>query len=1118
MLYLMRSRADTGKSRRILERIRERGAERRQILLVPDHASYAAEVDLCRACGDGASRFAEVMTFRRLARRVLAEVGGAGIPVLDGGGKVLLMHRTLQELGGDLRVYRRPSQKAAFLQGFIQLAEELQRYQVPPEALLEQAEGLGGDVGDKLRDIALICGVYQAKLRGGETHLADEMERLLEALPRSGCAAGADVYLDGFAHFTAQELAVIAILLRRAESVTAALLGEAGNDLEIFQAGNRAYDRLVRLAAEAGSPVEDLPADPPRPPETALQHLERHLFGQGAPWEGPCDQVRLYEAETVTSEVEHAAACIRTMVAREGLRYRDFGVAVRNLADYEAAVEGIFRRYGVPVYLSRRSDLGDKPVMALVLFALKAVIDGFAYEDMFRFLKTGLTGLTDRDCDLLENYVLTWEIAGRMWLREEKWTANPAGYGAELTPEREALLEEIHAAREKIRPPLAAFAAALKAAGTARACLEALYRFLEEICLPERLERRTQALRQEGRLQLAEEYRQLWELLCRIMDQFAEILGDAPLSTEEFYRLLRLVVSQYSVGTIPAAMDQTAFSEISMNDRHRVKYLFLLGANDHVLPTVGGEGILTDEERDLLLDRGLRLAPHGMDLLHMELQNIYAAIAKPEKGLFVSYPTAAQDGTALRPAFIVSRMLALLPGVRFERERAEKVFRLTAELPAFDVAATTGDPALLSYFQGRPGWADALEGIRRGSGMRRGALSPAAVQALYGREIRLSASRIDQVRTCHFAYFMRYGLRARERQSASFDALQVGNFQHYVLQHVLEDTSRAGDLAQLTEKELRRRAALHVHAYLQEAVGPMEEQTARLRYLLRRLEDTAGRVAANAVEELRCSQFVPLAFELTFSDEGGRLPAVTIDAPELAGLSVSGQVDRVDGWVDGDKLYLRVVDYKTGKKSFELSDIARGMNLQMLLYLFALQREGGRLFGNREVVPAGVLYFPARDTILSLPRGASPGEIRRAMEAELRRSGMLLNDRRVLEAMEHDALTTPRFLPLALDREGNITHGVATAAELGKLSRFLDKTLAAIGQEIHKGEITADPWYRSDADNACRYCEFAACCHFMDGQAEDRVRYLYKMDDQDFWAQVDKTLGETEKGGAPWES
>ncbi len=1118
MLYLMRSRAVTGKSRRVLERIRQRGAQRRQVLLVPDHASYAAEVDLCHACGDGASRFAEVLTFRRLARRVLAEVGGAGAPVLDGGGKILLMHRVLQELGGSLRVYRRPSQKAAFLQGFIQLSEELQRYQVTPEALLEQAEALEGGMGDKLRDIALICGVYETKLRRGGDHLTDEMERLLQKLPQARYAVGADVYLDGFAHFTAQELAVIAVLLRQAESVTVTLLGEAGSRLEIFQAGNRAYDRLREVAADCGVPAEDLPTDAPREAGTALAHLERTFFGEGTVWEGPCDDVRLYEAETVTSEVERAAAQIRTMAAREGLRYRDFGVAVRNLPDYEAAVESIFGRYGVPVYLSRRSDLADKPVMALVLYAVKAVTDGFAYEDVFRMLKTGLSGLTDRDCDLLENYALTWEIDGSQWLREEKWTASPDGYGAELTPERAQLLEEIHAAREKIRPQLARFAAALRAAGTAAEYMEALYRFLEDIDLPRRLEQRTEELRAAGRLQLADEYRQLWELLCRIMDQFVEILGDSPLSTEEFYRLLRLVVSQYSVGTIPAAMDQVAFSEISMNDRHRVKYLFLLGCNDHVLPSVASEGILTDEEREALLDRGIRLAPHGMDRLHIELQNIYAALAKPEAGLFVSYPTAAQDGAALRPAFVIDRICARLKGVKVEKEDPEKAFRLTAQLPAFDVAATAADPALLDYFRQRPDWREALDGVDRGAHMHRGSLSAGAVQALYGREIHLSASRIDQLRSCHFAYFMRYGLRARERQSAAFDALQVGNFQHYVLEHVLEDTERAGDLEELTEKELRRRTAAHVRAYLRETVGPMEEQTARLRYLLHRLEDTAGRVVTDAVEELRCSQFVPLAFELSFSDEDGQLPAVTIEAPELEGLTVNGKVDRVDGWVDGDKLYLRVVDYKTGKKSFELSDIARGMNLQMLLYLFALQREGGRLFGGREIVPAGVLYFPARDTILSLPRSASPGEIRRAMEAELRRSGMLLNDRRVLEAMEHDALTTPRFLPLTLDKEGNITHGVATAAELGKLSQFLDKTLAAIGEEIHKGEIAADPWYRSDTDNACQYCEFAACCHFMDGQPEDSPRYIRRMDDAEFWKVVDEALEGTEKGGKTWQS
>ena len=1117
MLYLVQGRANTGKSKMVLETICRQGESRRQILLVPDHASYAAEVDLCRFCGDTASRYGEVLTFRRLARRVMGETGGGGIPVLDNGGKILMMQKALQELSGTLAVYRHPSQKAAFLQRFIQLAEELQRYQVTPEQLLEESTVLGQDVGAKLRDIALICGMYQSMLARDRGQLADEMDRLAEKLPEAAYAKDADIFLDGFAQFTAQELQIIAILLRMAHSVTVTLLAEEGSRLEIFQMGNRALHRLRETAVSCGSDVKEITLTATGKQWNEIGLIEKNFFGGGEKWDGPCSAVHLREAGSISEETACAAATIRSMVARCGLRYRDFGIVVRNMPDYEAAVENTFARYEVPVYISRRSDLAEKPVIALVLYALKAVNDGFLYEDMFRFLKTGLTGLSDRECDLLENYVLTWEISGPMWLREEPWEAHPEGYGVQMTPRHQQMLEEIRIAREKIRPQLSELRHDLRDAQTAAGKMMALYRFLEGIGLPEQLESRTALLRESGRLQLADEYRQLWELLCHVMDQFVEILGDTPVSGREFYRLLKLVVSQYSVGTIPAALDQVGFSELSMNDRHGVKYLFLLGANDHVMPLISGDSILSDDERDLLLDHGIRLAPHGLDKLHLELQNIYAALAKAEEGLWISYPIAAPDGSPLRPSFVISRLCTLFPELRIEKSIGDKEFSLTAKKPAFDLLSTSRDRGLEDYFRQDAAWKGALDAMERGRGVRRGTLSPGAVQTLYGREIRLSASKIDQLRTCHFAYFMRYGLRVKERQNAAFDALQVGNFQHYILEHVMRDAAGCGGIQAMDHGALRKLTTGYVKEYLTAAVGDPSDQTARLRYLLGRLGETAVRVVDNAAREMERSSFTPLRFELTFSDTDGELPALSIALPDHTTLHLEGKVDRVDGWVDGGKLYLRVVDYKTGKKSFELGDIARGMNLQMLLYLFALEKEGKQLFGEeREIVPAGVLYFPARDVVVSLPRGTSPEGIQAALDAELRRSGMLLDDHRVLEAMEHDALRAPRFLPLALDKDGNITKGVASAAKLGKLSRFLDKILGDIGQEIRQGEIAADPWYRSETDNACRYCEFVSCCHFMDGQ-DDRCRYLSRMDSDDFWRAVDARLAE-EEGETTWEN
>ena len=600
MLRIWMGRANTGKTARVLQAIREGGEEPGALLLCPEHASHRAEMELCRALGPGAARYAQVLSLRLLAGRVLERTEGLTDGTLDAGGKLLLMHLSLQEVLPQLTVYARPSRKAPFLRELVAVCEELIASRVQPEDLGEVCPLLEGMSGEKVRDLALIYTAYLSRLcREGEDR-RDLMEKLVERLEASKCSAGKDVYLDGFTYFTGQEMKLIEILLRTARSVTVTLLGDESG-LEIFEQSVRARDKLVRLAEDCGAAcaVEILP---PREPETALEHLTACFFRPFRQYEGDCEGVELCRAGSMFTETEYVAARILELVRSGTCRFRDIGVAARNLDEYEATIENVFERYGVPVYLSRRSDVLEKPVLSLLAGALDAVTGGYEYEDMFRWLKTGLAGLTDGECDVLENYVVAWDIHGSMWIREEDWTANPDGWLEEFTSAQEIALAEINAVRRRIQGPLSRLALGLKEQEGAAGKLRVLWDFLEELGLARQLEERTARLEELGELQRAREYGQLWELLCGVMDQFADMLGDMPLDGEEFTRLLKLVLTQYDVGTIPVSLDQVQASQITRNDRHRIKVLFLMGANDHVLPAVqAGTGLFTREDRERLL-------------------------------------------------------------------------------------------------------------------------------------------------------------------------------------------------------------------------------------------------------------------------------------------------------------------------------------------------------------------------------------------------------------------------------------------------------------------------------------------------------------------------------------
>ena len=1096
MLRIWMGRANTGKSRRVLEEIRDNGRE--AMLLVPEHASHGSELDLCQVCGPAASRYAEVLSFRQLASRVLERTGHLADGALDAGGKLLLMQLALREASSQLTVYARPSRRAPFLQELVALCSELTACRVRPEDLGEAAPLLDGMSGEKARDVALIYAAYLSRLHRDGEDRRDRMEQLLDHLEESGYAAGKDVYLDGFTYFTAQELKLIEILLRTARSVTVTLLGD-GSGWEIFRQSFLARERLERLAAGCGVPCET-ETMPAAEPETALEHLAECFFGPIRPWRGDCSGVELVKAESMFTEVEYVAAKILELVRSGRCRFRDIAVAARNLDDYAATIENVFERYGVPVYLSRRSDVLEKPVLSLLAGALDAVTGGYEYEDMFRWLKTGLSGITDGECDRLENYVIAWDIHGSMWIRDEDWTANPDGWRESFTPAQEAALAEINAIRRRVSGPLGRLARGLKDHEGASEKLRVLWDFLEELGLARQLEERTAAMEALGELQRAREYGQLWELLCGVMDQFADILGDMPMDGEEFARLLKLVLTQYDVGTIPVSLDQVQASQITRNDRHRIKVLFLMGANDHVLPAVQtGTGLFTREDRERLLEMGIELAPSGMDIFHIELQNLYAALAQPKSGLWISWPAAELSGAPLRPSFVVGRARALLPGVEETAGFSPVDCRLTAPLPALELAGGERGGALWRYFAGDERYRASLDAMERAAGMTRGRLSPDAVDVLYGRSCRMSASRLDKISSCHFAYFMEYGLKARPRTPAAFDAPQIGTFLHFLLERVTRDVQSLGGFAQADQETLHALIRKYIDEYVQKELRNFQNRNARFRYLFARLRDTAYAVIDQAAEELRRSDFVPLAFELSFGD-GKDLPAVVVSEPD-GELRVGGKVDRVDGWLKDGKLYLRVVDYKSGKKSFDLSAVRMGLDIQMLLYLFTLQKTGAARFG-AQIEPAGVLYLPARDDILSAQRNISPEKLRAEREKQLRRSGLLLAEPRVLQAMEHEALTEPRYLPLRVNKSGDLSGSLASAAQLGKLGRYVETLLRDIAGEVRRGVIDADPCCRTEEDSPCRCCEWAPACHFQDGRDGDHLTYILPVKPEEFWQEI----------------
>lgn len=1101
-MRLWTGRAGSGKTTAVFDEICRHIeiSHRPQVLLVPELVSHEYERRLAAVTHNHGAKQAEVLTFHRMANRVFSEAGGLADTGLTAAGRLLVLYEAVRRSSEVLTVYDGALVRPDVLRDLLGVLDEMACGALGPEDFLRVSQELEGHLSAKLRDLGHIGAVYQS-LTAELPDPRQELNRVLACLPQCTLFDDADLYFDRFDSFNRQELDIIGVLLGRCASLTVTLTLDPAKP-ELFVEAATAVARLRACASRAGKTVEptnfgDCRMDKP----VDLAFLERQALlpvTDSHPSDG--QSVRLHSARDIFAECEHAAAYIRRTMRETGARRRDFVVTARNFEDYAAALQLVFDRYDVPVFLSEKHDLLQKPVLALVSAALRTVTNGWRYEDMFAYLKTGFASLNPEECDELEGYVQFWHIRGNKWRKE--WTGNPEGFAGQLTDGQREQLAHYNELRLRVTEPLMQLERALKGARRAADYVRVLYDFLLRIGADTRISQRADAHQAAGRTQMAEEYLQLWDILMDAMEQFAWVEGDTELDTAAFVSLFHLVLSEYDVGTIPVSMDRVTCGPIDRVCHTGIPHLLVLGVNDGILPAADiGGGVLTDGERETLLGYEIELET-GEERMARENAGIYKLLGSPAKTLLLSWCAAGRDAN-MRPSYLVETVRSLLPGVP-ESNDAElhESYRLEAERPRFDLAcrAAAGDPS------------DSARAARRAVGdtvqpmseIRRGPLTQQdAVHGLYGSRVRLTASRVDTYYRCPYRYFLQYGLRLKERRRAAFDAPETGTFLHYVLEHTLRDLEQMGARER---EEAHRIADRWVEQYVATMLGGLEQHTARFRYLFRRLTRMLDDILDNILDELAVSDFKPLAFELSFA-RGGDLPPIPVDGGRL---ELVGKVDRVDGYVKDGTLYLRVMDYKSGVKKFQLSDLWYGLNLQLLIYLFALNDTAyfRRLLAQDidSVVPCGALFVPARDPVLSARRDVDEETLRRMREKELRRSGLLVDDPALLEAMEHGMEKDGRFLPVGFKKDGAFTSaslsGLTSLERLGKLHGHIHKVLSQMGEELLAGRTEVHPTRRGPQETACQWCPYGAVCQF-DGRMGDKYRAVGGMNTEEFWQQIE---------------
>ena len=907
-------------------------------------------------------------------------------------------------------------------------------------------------MAQKLEELALILDSYNSLCVHGKKDPRDQMSWLLDELADGEFAENHTFYIDGFPDFTRQHMAILVHLIKHAPNVIVSITCDrVDSQMLAFEKFAETAAMLIKEAKKNGVAV-DIRRIPER--DTATAEIRRVVLQGKIDTRVSRSHLRVVRSDTQHHECMVAAERILELV-HNGARYRDISLVCAD-PSYATVLEMVLERCHIPAYFSGTDPIIGKSVIATVLAAMDTALSGFEKQDVIRYIKSPLSPLDIQLSDKVENYAALWNISGKEWLRQ--WKYHPAGLGAAWNDHSREELQLLESARLRAIEPLVRLNDALHSGSNIAEQVKALYAFFCEISLDKRLDLLAKEYDTNGDNRSAQILNQLWDILMRALEQLHDSLSNTVWEVDTLVRLLRLLLSQYNVGTIPTVLDSVVAGPVSALRCQQVKHLIVVGALEGCLPGYGGSsGILTDQERVMLRCMGVPLTGGSIDGLKAEFAEIYGMFCGASESVTISCP----DG---QPSFIYRRLQELAEEETVINQPLGSALADSVDagayLARFDAAEYAENLGIHAQFSQ----------IQSSSHHTLGAVSSDNIHALYGDKLNLSASQIDKLADCRFHYFMRYGIRAKELKPATVDPAEFGTYVHAVLENTAREIVDMGGFHNVTQEQTLEIALKYSRAYTQERFEQLSGE--RVNYLFNRNIHELELIVQELWDELSKCDFEPIGFEVSFGNEGV-IPAVDCSGTKLEA-QLGGFVDRVDCWTSGDDQYFRVVDYKTGKKDFDYCDVFNGLGLQMLLYMFALEQDGSKLVGENPV-PAGVQYFPARVPFVATDGQISDEEAIALRQKNWKRKGLILSDESVLNAM--GAEEAAFRLPFTRRKDGTINGDIADLEQFSLLKKYVFSLLKKLVDDIASGNVAPNPYTRGGSHDACAFCPYGAVCH-----------------------------------------
>lgn len=1138
-------RAGSGKSYYCFEDIRKRiheGSNRNLILLVPEQFSFQAEKNLIKTIGEKGILRAQVLSFRRMAEKVFNEVGGGIKNRINNSGKNMLLYKIIEENRNKLKTYKISAKTQGFIQLVSDVIEEFKKYNISPESLKENLDNIENkNLRSKLQDIEILFREFQDRLGSNYMDSEDILYILCQKLDSSDIFKDAEVWIDEFSTFTPQEYNIIEKIMCSAYRVNMTLCMDVLDEysetesLDLFLPIRITEQKILQIAKENNinySKPVSLKCSPCYRFKNSdeLQHLQHFLFSYPySEYKGFTEDIKIFKALNKYTEIEYIARDIIKACRDKNIRFKDIAVITGELDEYENLIKAIFNQYDIPYFIDRKREITDNQIVILIISVIDILAKGWSYESVFRYLKTGLLELEFDDIYLLENYVLANGIKGKKWLEEEPWSFK-IDYGSLKKDEcEEEYLDRINSIRDKIRDPILKLSSNIKGKKKGRYICEGLYDFLCELKIPEKIEKLIVEFRDNNRLDKANEYNQIWDIVIDVLDQVVDVLGDESFGMEIFSQVLSIGFSQYEIGVIPPALDQVLVSNVTRIRSYNINALYVAGVNDGMFPvTMTSEGIFTDQDREELKERGLEIAPNMRSKIFEEQYLIYATLTMVDKYLTLTYSISDEEGKSKRPSIVISMIKKLFPKLSEKSnlldvsECEEEIESVNSPRATFNVLISNMRKNLghkknidsfwvdvYKWYKGNDIWSKRLEIILDAfyynNEMKISDL--AKVRRLYGKHINMSASRLEKFAQCPFSYFIQYGLEVKDRKIYGLNNPDLGSFMHGVLEKfsiMLKEKNLTWE--NVNEEFCRENVKGLIDNLLNDKPNYVLNSSKRYKHVTDNIKEILVRSVWIIARHMKKGEFIPRAYELSFGGKGD-FPPVLIELDSGEKISLTGKVDRVDTAKDDITTYVRIIDYKSGSREFKLSDVYYGFQLQLLIYLDAILAELDEIIKSKSI-PAGVLYFKLENPILKTKGDISDQEIEERIIKSLKMNGLFLNEANVVKKMDTSMEKDSDVISVSIKKDGNLSKAkssLATREQFELLRKYVKNTIGELCKKILAGNIEITP-YKNKNKSGCNYCEYSAICQFDITVKGNKYRILEDKKDEEIWSIIENEI------------